>query len=80
MVIFWSFLAQYKTKLIELDTRLTTARRKIQLDHIQLLILKIEHPIELSVKYSKESTKTLCLLKIGNKELEWEEHGRPKIN
>jgi hypothetical protein len=25
--------------------------------------------IELSVKYSKKSTKTLCLLKIGNKEV-----------
>jgi hypothetical protein len=30
--------------------------------------------IELSVKYSKESTKTLCLLKLGIKWLKWGEY------
>jgi hypothetical protein len=31
---------------------------------------RINLTIELSVKYSKESTKTLCLLKTGNKVVE----------
>jgi hypothetical protein len=38
----------------------------------QDILTKTLHIIELSVKYSKESTKTLCMLKIGTKVVEVE--------
>jgi hypothetical protein len=43
MYILGSFLAQYGTKLDELDIKLMATRRGIQWDYVQLLILKIEH-------------------------------------
>jgi hypothetical protein len=43
MFVFGSFLAQNRTKLVELGIKLAATRRRIQQGHIQLLILKIEH-------------------------------------
>jgi hypothetical protein len=43
MFIFGTFLIQYRTKVVVLDIKSMVTRRRIQRDHIQLLILKIEH-------------------------------------
>jgi hypothetical protein len=45
MFIFGSRFAQYGTKLVELGIKLMATRKRIKRDHIQLLILKIEHTI-----------------------------------
>jgi hypothetical protein len=40
MSIFGNFLAHYKIKLVELSTKLTATKKRIQRDHIQPLTPK----------------------------------------